>query len=280
MGIADTPKGQVPEAAPVQPAATPSGAAEPDLSTPGEWFVRYNADKTDCFVAAPDCKGYAYGAEILGDDEYTTTNAEYDRGDLDAGLKRKIADCELIVAAVKAYRASHGQTPAGATPAEAVERIVHLRAVRERRIYVAGPMTGLPEYNFPLFNSTAERLRSEGWHVENPAEHGHVEGAGWADYLRWDISRIATCGAIYLLPGWEKSKGARLEVHIAGVLGLRALLADGAEAPPADSVLEDAARLDWLLLRISGAEFRRIGVHYSGNARRADVDAARKQGGA
>ncbi len=46
----------------------------------------------------------------------------------------------------------------------------------------------------------------------------------------------------------------------------------------ADSVQEDAARLDWLLLRVSGAEFRRIGVHYSGNARRADVDAARKQG--
>ena len=40
----------------------------------------------------------------------------------------------------------------------------------------------------------------------------------------------------------------------------------------------DAARLDWLLLRISGAEFRRIGVHYSGNASRAAVDAARKQG--
>lgn len=50
------------------------------------------------------------------------------------------------------------------------------------------------------------------------------------------------------------------------------------KAKTADSVLEDAARLDWLLLHISGAEFRRIGVHYSGNARRADVDAARKQG--
>jgi hypothetical protein len=49
-------------------------------------------------------------------------------------------------------------------------------------------------------------------------------------------------------------------------------------AQAADSVQEDAARLDWLLLRISGAEFRRLGVHYSGNARRADVDAARKQG--
>ena len=51
-----------------------------------------------------------------------------------------------------------------------------------------------------------------------------------------------------------------------------------AVVPALKGVLEDAARLDWLLLHISGAEFRRIGVHYSGNARRADVDAARKQG--
>ena len=50
------------------------------------------------------------------------------------------------------------------------------------------------------------------------------------------------------------------------------------EAKNCWKALEDAARLDWLLLRISGAEFRRLGVHYSGNARRADVDAARKQG--
>lgn len=99
--------------------AEPAGAGYAELSTPGEWFVRYNADKTDCFVAAPDCKGYAYDAEILGDDEYTTTNAEYDRGDLDAGIKRKTADCELIVAAVKAWRASHGQAPAGAEPSDA-----------------------------------------------------------------------------------------------------------------------------------------------------------------
>ena len=58
----------------------------------------------------------------------------------------------------------------------------------------------------------------------------------------------------------------------------RLLSAPTPPARAADSVLEDAARLDWLLLHISGAEFRRIGVHYSGNASRADVDAARKQG--
>lgn len=113
----------------------------------------------------------------------------------------------------------------------AVQRIVQLRADRSKRIYIAGPMTGLPEYNFPAFNAKAAELRAQGWHVENPAEHGHIDGADWADYLRWDISRIATCGAIYLLPGWEQSKGARLEVHIGTVLGIRFYTAPGATFP-------------------------------------------------
>lgn len=131
-------------------------------------------------------------------------------------------------------------------PAEAVERIVHLRANREKRVYIAGPMTGLPEFNFPAFNRAAARLRHDGWHVENPAEHGHVEGAGWADYLRWDISRIATCGAIYLLPGWSKSKGAILEVHIAQVLDLRVIPASGAEQPPSPQPAVTAGAVDAL----------------------------------
>ncbi|AFU45853.1 hypothetical protein C380_10760 [Acidovorax sp. KKS102] len=159
---------------------------------------------------------------------------------------------------------------ADSAPAEAVQRIVHLRTDRERRVYVAGPMTGLPEYNFPLFNATAARLRSEGWHVENPAEHGHVEGAGWADYLRWDISRIATCGAIYLLPGWSKSKGATLEVHIASVLGLQVLLADGAESPtaqPAPAATPTAASLAWNALRDLTGPLGEDGVKIMGHIR-------------
>ena len=107
------------------------------------------------------------------------------------------------------------------TPREAVERIVHMRGNLEGRVYVAGPMTGLPDHNFPAFNCAADKLRGQGWHVENPAEHGLITGAVWADYLRWDISRLATCGAIYLLPGWETSKGALLEVSIGQALGVR-----------------------------------------------------------
>lgn len=45
-----------------------------------------------------------------------------------------------------------------------------------QRIYLAGPMTGLPEHNFPAFHAEAARLRGLGYHVENPAEHGVIDG--------------------------------------------------------------------------------------------------------
>lgn len=60
--------------------------------TPGQWFVRtrvVGGEIVDCFVAAPDCQGLAYGAEIMGDDEYTN----------DPDMSRKLADAHLIAAA-------------------------------------------------------------------------------------------------------------------------------------------------------------------------------------
>ena len=111
--------------------------------------------------------------------------------------------------------------------------VVPLASSLVGRIYLAGPMTGIEHYNFPAFNAEASRLRAQGFHVENPAEHGIVEGADWADYLRYDIGRLATCERIHLLPGWSKSKGARLEVHIAQSLGMHVWYAEGAEDVPA-----------------------------------------------
>lgn len=100
---------------------------------------------------------------------------------------------------------------------------------RIKRVYVAGPMTGLPDFNFPAFNAMADKMRSEGWHVENPAEHGHIEGAQWSDYLRSDIALLATCSAIVFLPGWSKSKGALLEFHIANQVGIEFIFSEGSE---------------------------------------------------
>ena len=97
---------------------------------------------------------------------------------------------------------------------------VRLPASRAGRVYLAGPMTGLPELNFPAFTQEAERLRDEGLQVLNPADHGIVDGADWADYLRHDIAGLASCERIHLLRGWTKSKGACLEMTIAKALGM------------------------------------------------------------
>ena len=94
------------------------------------------------------------------------------------------------------------------------------------RIYVAGPMTGIEELNFPAFHAAAARLRAEGHHVENPAEINPDPAAKWEDCMRADIVKLLECEAIALLPGWEKSRGATLEHHIATSLGMSVIHAN------------------------------------------------------
>ena len=85
-------------------------------------------------------------------------------------------------------------------------------------LYLAGPMSGIPDCNYPEFNAQAARLRQVGYTVHNPAEIGD-KGSQYADLLKADIAIILECEGIALLEGWWGSKGAMLEVHIAGVLG-------------------------------------------------------------
>lgn len=88
-------------------------------------------------------------------------------------------------------------------------------------LYIAGPMTGLPEFNFPAFFEAEARLRANGYEIRNPARHGagHPD-ASWSDYMRRDIPDLLACRAVALLPGWQKSRGATLEVHIAESLDM------------------------------------------------------------
>lgn len=133
--------------------------------------------------------------------------------------------CDRVV-----WRGSYHHLPIAAPVVE--RQGVTLPEGREMRIYIAGPMTGISDYNFPAFNAMADHMRAAGWHVENPADHGVVDGAEWADYLRYDIGRLSTCEAMMLLPGWSSSRGARLEASIAKELGVVMMLADGAEREP------------------------------------------------
>jgi nucleoside 2-deoxyribosyltransferase len=88
------------------------------------------------------------------------------------------------------------------------------------RVYIAGPMTGLPDFNYPAFNAEADRLRELGYHVENPAEN--PEQPTWAAYMRQAIRQMLTCDAVALLPNWKQSRGALIEHGIAIALGMPA----------------------------------------------------------
>lgn len=94
------------------------------------------------------------------------------------------------------------------------------------RIYIAGPMTGLPNLNFEAFHDAARALRAEGHDVVNPAEINADPSAGWLSCMRADIRELVTCDAIYLLQGWENSRGARLEARIAEGLGFQTIFAE------------------------------------------------------
>ena len=88
------------------------------------------------------------------------------------------------------------------------------------RLYVAGPMTGLPEYNYPAFHQAAERLDNHGYGVLNPARRGVQPDWQWSDYLRHALRDVTRADGIALLGGWWRSRGARLEVHVATALDM------------------------------------------------------------
>jgi hypothetical protein len=135
-----------------------------------------------------------------------------------------------------------------------------------RRVYVAGPMSGYDEYNFPAFREACESLRSLGLDVVSPHEldndepvPGVVPGDDtYNSMLARDVQTVAdeSIDAVVVLPGWELSRGALIETNVAHALGkpivsYPMLLEIRFESPsweppdrkPDESVLEEAERL-------------------------------------
>lgn len=93
------------------------------------------------------------------------------------------------------------------------------------KIYVSGPMTGLPKYNYPEFQRVSHILRELGHQVYNPSEfsyYGPIEDfpirEAFASYCKFICEEA---DAIYMLKGWEKSSGARVEHDLAKRIGLQ-----------------------------------------------------------
>ena len=86
-------------------------------------------------------------------------------------------------------------------------------------IYLSGPMTNLPAYNYPAFNAAAATLRAMGHTVLNPAENPAQDT--WEAYMRQAIAQLVQCQTIVMLPGWTRSQGALIEHKLAHTLGMK-----------------------------------------------------------
>lgn len=87
------------------------------------------------------------------------------------------------------------------------------------RLYLAGPMTGYPDYNRSAFLKSAYLLTSAGYRVVDPSPYDDPDFA-WTDYLRRDLKLVLGCDGVAVLPNWQCSKGASLEVYVAQALDM------------------------------------------------------------
>jgi hypothetical protein len=93
-----------------------------------------------------------------------------------------------------------------------------------KKLYISGPITGQPFGNRPAFDQLEAVLRRRGYDVCNPHALAHVDVSNWEQCMRLDVVHLLSCDGIVMLPGWERSRGARLELHIAAELGLRVFM--------------------------------------------------------
>ena len=89
------------------------------------------------------------------------------------------------------------------------------------KVYIAGPMTGLPHFNRPAFQQAAINLSFEKHVPLNPAIL--PDGLTEADYMAVGITMLQRADAIFLLTGWQFSAGARAEHALALKLGLEVI---------------------------------------------------------
>lgn len=126
-----------------------------------------------------------------------------------------------------------------------------------KRIYLSGPMTGMPNKNFPAFNAEAKRLRLLGYEVVNPVEiNGDAavnQGRTHIECLRNDVAGLATCDTLAMLPmpnRQHRSKGMEIEIDVAKLLEIEVVHASRITEPCADRHLYSQGAIEDLFRRI------------------------------
>ena len=87
------------------------------------------------------------------------------------------------------------------------------------KLYISGPITGVPNYKENFVKAKAILKQTE-YEVVNPCDVLLGDNATWEDYMKADIPLMLACNGVAVLPGWEASAGARLEIDIAQRLNM------------------------------------------------------------
>lgn len=92
-------------------------------------------------------------------------------------------------------------------------------------IYISGPITKNPDYKQDFMNAEAElnRMFHHKADIINPVFLTTVKNGSWEFYMRVCLKALADCDTIFMLKGWRRSKGARLEYKIAKKLNMKVL---------------------------------------------------------
>lgn len=120
-------------------------------------------------------------------------------------------------------------------------------------VYIAGPMTGLPEFNRPAFLAAEKAIAKEGFHVLNPA---HNKSNDWNGYMRLALNQLVDADIVFFLRGWRNSKGASLEHKIAEELGILIRYESDIAPEGLSGSVEDQ---DLQLMKLEGASTAELG---------------------
>ena len=98
---------------------------------------------------------------------------------------------------------------------------------KRQSVYISGPVTGLPFDDVcRAFAERERQLGEAGYIAVNPVALSHENVAAcatWEEFMAFDLTLLKGCDFITFLPGWEDSRGARLEMYFARLNGIGVL---------------------------------------------------------